>query len=130
MFLHTHPSLAVDSLYRHPVRRYLVVRRNGDRHKVWWDRASILCKWRVVCSVQHSLSSPAFCAMHCAAQPGQPSVLCTALCSTVCPVQRSVQCTVQHSLSTTAFCVLHCAAQPAQSSVLCTAPIVAAYGGG
>jgi hypothetical protein len=105
MFLHT--FLAVNSLYRYPIRYYLVVRRIGDWHRIWWGTASILCKWR--------------CSVFCAAQPVQYSVLCTALCSTACPVQRSVHCTVQHSLSSSALCTALCStACPVQRSVYCT----------
>ena len=97
--------------------RYLAVRRSGDRHRVWWGAASILCEWRcsvfcatqrsVHCTVQHSLSTTAFCALYCATEPVHYSVLCTALCNTACPLQRSVHCTVQRSMSSSALCALH-----------------------
>ena len=75
----------------------------------------------VVCSVQlYSV----LCALHCATQPVQYSVLCTALCNTACPSERSVRCIVQHSLSIRAFCALHCATQPVHYSALYTAPMV------
>jgi hypothetical protein len=91
MFLHT--FLAVNSLYRYPIWHYLVVRRSGDMHGVWWGTSSVLCKWR--------------CSVFCASQPVHSSALCTELCNTATPVQRSVHCTVQHSLSSTALCALH-----------------------
>jgi len=144
MFLHT--FVAVNSRYHYRIRYYVVGAEVetgtglGAVQRPYYancvvvssvQQYSVLCtalcstacpvQRSVHCTVQHGLSSTAFCALHCAAQPVQYGVLCTALCSTACPVQRSVHCTVQHSLSSTAFCALHCAAQPVHYSVLCTA---------